>query len=383
MASESKVARVLSRGADAIVPFDVVLGDGHESKHHDALQALAEDVSNAPRTDAIERVAHVVVDLAQLLRYQTLGFDLQYQTLQNPMNTAVLQRAQDMAAAQVITTGGRGVQTVANEQGAMRDREARRQMGDAADVVVAKFSDRASKVANDLKVDAQAAKDAIELEIVEFDSLDSLGADVELTDLSKQVTAFDEVMSKGKSALPFLFTQVESAIRLKRDLKNLRAVAYKVSNLVLANPEKFFADRANHDRSGRWVRGPNERDDGDIADAIIKMLAQEKESRRPPTIATAMGLFSRAFDVFRALAGRSPNDVALMMYVDRPVLEQSWENTLDPDWIRRFLRPSGLELPGWSRVVIPSKTDAAGRMTAPVRAPAPKPRVAAPVKGMT
>ena len=108
------------------------------------------------------------------------------------------------------------------------------------------------------------------------------------------------------------------------------------------------------------------------------MLADEKESRRPPTIATAIELLQRCFTIFGALAGRDANDLAAAMYVDRPIAMMSWD-AIDPNWIRRFLRPTGLQLPGHSRTIVAAQKSADGKLsTAPVREPAP--RVAAEVR---
>jgi hypothetical protein len=387
MASDTRVARVLSN-PDSIIPGDIVLGDGQQSAHYDKLEGLAEDAAKAPRTDAITRVTHVIVDLSQMHRLQVQAFDKADALVVDPMSQKMLGFAQN-AVVNAMPKGGYG--SVMDREGAVgaeRDRLALQLQGEAADAAAAKLQSKADKLQAELAADVQATRDAIELEIVEFDSLDSLSADIQLPDLSKQVSAFEEVMAKGKQALPYLLEQVESSVRLGRDLKNLRPVALKVVNKVLEDPAKWSAEEARHDSDFRWVRGPHELDADGTARRILQVLATEKESRRPETIAIALGLFRRCLQLFSAIAGQPANTLARAMQVAVPLsdLVIGWDS-IDPRWLRRFLPPTGLELPGWSRIVIPHKTVklANGEVMTqdfPVRAPAPRPLVAAPVRGL-
>ena len=170
-----------------------------------------------------------------MLRLQTLAVDGQDDLVGQPMARQALGMVQREVTSRLPTSGWGSPMDLENAKGAERDRLSRQQLSEAAELAATKLADRAAKVEQDLGADVQAAKDAIETEIADFDGLDSLGADLELVDLQRQVNAFDEVIAKGKGALPYLQAQVEQAIRLKLDLKNLRPVAFKICNQVIAD----------------------------------------------------------------------------------------------------------------------------------------------------
>jgi hypothetical protein len=369
MASASRVSLVLSQ-PERIVPHDAVPAAGVDSQLHDSLVAAATDNSDLPDDFAPrEAAAHVGVSTSRILQLLFRMSDAQHEALATPMTQGMIDRAGKAAANAIPQYGHDSPMSYEMKTAGERDRVRREVESDAAASVVQAFNKKMLAALQSLSQDVRSFKEAIQREITDFESLDSLKVSWELPDLQRIANAIDELSAMPR-ALSYLAQQVDAEIALKTSKRDLvLAVARKYCVRFLENP-KMRAGRSLYHDDDRLAKSPHDLDDTTIAAAILKTISDFKETQRPPEIAQAVGIVDRYLEAYVELTGRPTNDIATLYYVDRdPTVlgaKPTWDDALDDEWQKRFLRPTNLILPGWSPIQIKTAEGT------PVRKPGPR-----------